>query len=77
MLERQKEGETKGESFRRRHHRGFFLSLCVEKYRVYHKFRPNLGKRIKMIIFGSLLTSFKVISIFLRVLEQYQKLTRA
>ena len=59
MLERQKEGETKGESFRR-HHRGFFLSLCVEKYRVYHKFRPNLGKRSKMIIFELLLNPFEV-----------------
>ena len=33
-------------------------------YRVYQGFRPNLGKRTKMVICGSLLTTFKVSGIF-------------
>ena len=39
-------------------------------YRVYEGFKLNIGKRSEMIISGSLLTTFKIGSIFLRQLGQ-------
>ena len=46
-------------------------------YRVFRRFWLNVGKSRKMIIFGSLLTTFEVSYMFLRQLWQYQKIARA